>query len=78
MLHIGPKIKTSFLMPKSNYDHICMYKSYFFTSGSVESNVTRGGASFLVKVVTKSESVGNISMSFISTLMADKTTAALA
>lgn len=48
------------------------------TSGSVDSKVTSGGASFLVNVVTKSESVGNISISFIRTLIADKTTAALA
>lgn len=50
----------------------------YITSGSVDNRVTSGGASFLVKVVTKSESVGNISISFINTLIADKTTAALA
>jgi len=56
------------------YYHITVY----ITSGSVDNNVTSGGASFLVNVVTKSESVGNISINFISTLIADKTTAALA
>jgi hypothetical protein len=49
-----------------------------FTSGSEERRVTRGGASFLVRAVTKSESECNISMNFINTLTADKTTAALA
>jgi len=55
-----------------------MYKYVYITSGSVDNRVTSGGASFLVKVVTKSESVGNISISFINTLIADKTTAAFA
>jgi hypothetical protein len=48
------------------------------TSGSEDRRVTRGGASFLVKVDTKSESAGSISINFISTFTAESTTAALA
>ena len=51
---------------------------WLFTSGSEESSVTSGGASFLVNVETKSESEGNISINFIKTFTALRTTAAFA
>lgn len=57
---------------KKNLDYIKL------ASGSDDRRVTNGGASFFVKVDTKSDSDGNISKNFIKTLTADKTTAAFA
>lgn len=52
-------------------------RATYWTSGSEDKRVTRGGASFRVSTDTNSWSV-MISMYFISTFTADKTTAALA
>lgn len=48
------------------------------TSGSEDNRVTRGGANFLVKFFTNSESPTISSMNFMRHLTAERTTAALA
>ena len=53
-------------------------KATYCTSGSLDNKVTKGGANFLVNVVTNSLSGGIISMNFINTFTALKTTAAFA
>ena len=47
-------------------------------SGSVDKRVTRRGANFFVRFIAKSASRDIISISFIRTLTADRTTAAFA
>ncbi|TRY63806.1 hypothetical protein TCAL_15197 [Tigriopus californicus] len=56
----------------------CRGRRYKLTSGSDESNVTKGGANFLLKLTTNSASWPIISMYFMSTFTAESTTAALA
>ena len=53
-------------------------RATYCTSGSDDNNVTKGGANFFVKFALNSASEAIISMYFMSTLTALKTTAALA
>ena len=53
-------------------------RATYWTSGSEDSNVTKGGANFFVKFPTKSASLAIISMYFMRTFTALNTTAALA
>lgn len=57
---------------------LMLRRATYWISGSADSNVTIGGASFLMSWLMKSDDSEIMLMSFISTFTVDSTTAALA